>query len=117
MSDETTTAEDTAAARCPVMSHAHTATGSSANQRPRSRARSAAVGYRSSAACAIAVAPIEYVLLRKLQYWLDSGSERHERDIRMMLALSGEQVDHEALGQWLDRLGLRAAFEPFRAGS
>lgn len=52
------------------------------------------------------VAPIEYVVLRKLQYYDMSGSDRHLRDVAMMLRISGDRVDQEALESWLARLDL-----------
>jgi hypothetical protein len=55
------------------------------------------------------VAPIEYVILRKLQYYQISGSDRHLRDVAMMLQLSGESIDGQQLTAWLDRLDLHAA--------
>jgi len=54
----------------------------------------------------ISVAPIEYVIIRKLQYFRDSGSDRHLRDISMMLRLSGDTVDGPALDEWCRRLDL-----------
>jgi len=54
----------------------------------------------------ISVAPIEYVVLRKLQYYRDSGSDRHLRDIAMMLRFSGDTVDRDSLGEWCGRLAL-----------
>jgi hypothetical protein len=60
---------------------------------------------------AISVAPIEYVIVRKLQYFRDSGSDRHLRDISMMLRLSGDTVDRHALEEWCRRLELTALFE------
>lgn len=60
---------------------------------------------------AISVAPIEYVILRKLQYFRDSGSDRHLRDISMMLRLSGDTVDRPALDDWCRRLELTAWLE------
>lgn len=57
------------------------------------------------------VAPIEYVILKKLVYYHDGRSDRHLRDIRAMLRLSGDQVDRMALDAWLDRLQLRGDWE------
>jgi hypothetical protein len=54
----------------------------------------------------ITLAPPEYVILRKLQYHREGGSEKHLRDIRAMLAVSGELVDRPALQDWIQRLGL-----------
>lgn len=52
------------------------------------------------------VAPIEYVILKKLAYFRDGGSDRHLRDIAAMLRISGETVDRSLLELWLDRLRL-----------
>jgi hypothetical protein len=57
---------------------------------------------------AITLAPPEYVILRKLEYFREGGSEKHLRDIRAMLAISGEQLDRPALVDWISRLGLAA---------
>ena len=54
----------------------------------------------------ITLAPPEYVILRKLEYHREGGSEKHLRDIRAMLAVSGELLDRPALQDWLGRLGL-----------
>lgn len=60
---------------------------------------------------AISIAPIEYVILRKLEYFRESGSDRHLRDVAMMLRISGEIVNHEELRSWIARLELRSEFE------
>jgi hypothetical protein len=52
------------------------------------------------------VAPPEYVILRKLQYYRDSGSDRHLRDIAMMLRISREHIDTDEIEGWVSRLGL-----------
>jgi hypothetical protein len=46
----------------------------------------------------ITIAPPEYVILRKLEYFREGGSDKHLRDIRAMLAVSGDQLDRPALG-------------------
>jgi hypothetical protein len=43
------------------------------------------------------LAPPEYVILRKLEYYREGGSEKHIRDITGMLELSREQIDFELL--------------------
>jgi hypothetical protein len=63
------------------------------------------------------VAPIEYVILRKLEYFRKSGSERHLRDIAMILRISGDEIDLEALQPWIERLDLRGALQEARAYS
>ena len=55
---------------------------------------------------AVALAPPEYVILRKLEYFREGGSEKHLRDIRAMLAISGGQLDRPALDDWIARRGL-----------
>jgi len=54
----------------------------------------------------ITLAPPEYVIVRKLEYFREGGSEKHLRDIRAMLAVSGELIDREALTEWIRRQGV-----------
>lgn len=60
---------------------------------------------------AIWIAPPEYVILLKLQYYREGGSEKHKLDIRGMLEVSGELLDREALGVWIERLGLSGEWD------
>ena len=53
------------------------------------------------------VAPPEYVILRKLEYFRESSHEKHLRDIRFMLATTSE-VDQTFLDSQIARLGLQA---------
>lgn len=62
------------------------------------------------ASIAIWLAPVEYVIVRKLEYYAISGSDRHLRDISMMLEVSGEKVDRAQLRGWVERLGLDEAW-------
>jgi hypothetical protein len=55
----------------------------------------------------VMLAPPEYVIVRKLEYHREGGSEKHLRDIRSMLAVSGEQLDRSALDEWIQRRGLQ----------
>jgi hypothetical protein len=59
----------------------------------------------------ISLAPPEYVIVRKLEYYREGGSEKHLRDIRAMLAVSGELLDHAALQGWITRLNLKTEWE------
>jgi hypothetical protein len=67
---------------------------------------------------AIWVAPVEYVILRKLEYFKASGSHRHLRDVAMMLRISLGAIDDEELTRRVIELGLTdefhaaLAFEP-----
>jgi hypothetical protein len=57
------------------------------------------------------VAPIEYVIVRKLQYFALSDSERHLRDVAMMFRISGDAIDREALDCWVAVLDLGPVLE------
>jgi hypothetical protein len=52
------------------------------------------------------VAPIEYVILKKLEYYRLAGSDRHLGDIAAMRRISGETIDAAALASWIERLEL-----------
>lgn len=45
------------------------------------------------------LASIEYVILRKLEYYQEGGSEKHLRDISGILALSSNQIDFKVLDE------------------
>lgn len=59
----------------------------------------------------IKLAPPEYVIVRKLEYYCEGGSEKHLRDIRAMLAVSGELIDQAALQEWIARFKLKPQWE------
>jgi hypothetical protein len=59
----------------------------------------------------VALAPPEYVIVRKLEYYREGGSEKHLRDIRSMLAISGDQFDRTALNDWIQQRGLQAEWQ------
>ena len=52
------------------------------------------------------VAPPEYVIVRKLEYFREGQSQKHIRDIRAMLETSGDRIDKPALAQKIEQLGL-----------
>jgi hypothetical protein len=54
----------------------------------------------------LSIAPPEYVILRKLEYYREGGSEKHLRDITGILEVSGEQLDRAVLDRWVHSLGL-----------
>ena len=56
----------------------------------------------------IVLAPPEYVIVRKLEYFREGHADKHLRDIRAMLAVSAEQLDHAALSKWIQQRGLEA---------
>ena len=59
----------------------------------------------------IVVAPPEYVIIRKLEYYREGSSEKHLRDIRSMLAVSDEQLDRPELYEWIKQRGLAAEWQ------
>ena len=60
---------------------------------------------------ALPLAPPEYVIVRKLEYYREGGSEKHLRDIRSMLAVSGDQIDRKQLADWIQRQRLEAEWK------
>ena len=56
----------------------------------------------------VRLAPPEYVIVRKLEFYREAGSEKHLRDIRSILAVSGDQLDRGVLADWIRRRGLEA---------
>jgi hypothetical protein len=56
------------------------------------------------------LAPPEYVILRKLEYWREGGSEKHLRDVRAMLA-ADLALDRAFLDEELRRRGLEEAWQ------
>jgi hypothetical protein len=59
----------------------------------------------------LALAPPEYVIVRKLEFFREGGSEKHLRDIRSMVAISGDQIDNAKLGEWIRRRNLEAEWQ------
>jgi hypothetical protein len=55
----------------------------------------------------IRLAPPEYVIVRKLEYYRDGGTDKHLRDIRSMLKISGELIDRTALDEWIRLRGVQ----------
>ena len=51
------------------------------------------------------VAPPEYVVLRKMEFFREGGSAKHPADIRAIREVSG--VDEAALMPWIEQLGLQ----------
>jgi hypothetical protein len=52
------------------------------------------------------LAPPEYVILKKLEYYHIGGSDRHLTDIRHMLRLSSPNIDRSLIESWVARLDL-----------
>ena len=47
----------------------------------------------------------EDVILGKLWYYHEGGSEKHLRDIAAMLQVSGDEIDTSYVDQWAQQLG------------
>jgi hypothetical protein len=60
----------------------------------------------------IAVAPPEYVVLRKLEFYREGRSAKHPADIRAIREITG--VDEAALAPWLERMGLAALWQELK---
>lgn len=60
------------------------------------------------------IAPPEYVILRKLEFLREGGSDKHIRDIRFMLAATA--VDRAFLEREVARLGLAAQWKTLASG-
>lgn len=52
------------------------------------------------------LAPLEYVIIRKLEFYREGNSDKHLRDVASMLRQSGEQVDQMFLDRELEQRGL-----------
>ena len=48
----------------------------------------------------------EDVILKKLIYYREGGSEKHLRDIAGVLKVQAERIDRHYIAQWADRLGV-----------
>jgi hypothetical protein len=60
----------------------------------------------------ISVAPPEYVVLRKLEYYREGHSAKHPADIRAIIEVTG--IDETALTPWLERMGLDTIWQEVR---
>lgn len=48
----------------------------------------------------------EDVIVKKLEYYREGGSQKHLRDIGGVLRISGEKIDFSYIQEWAERLGL-----------
>ena len=54
----------------------------------------------------ILIAPPEYVIIRKLQYYKEGGSTKHLRDINRMFEISGDSIDKPVLEEMINKYDL-----------
>lgn len=57
------------------------------------------------------VAPAEYVILRKLEYYRNGKSQKHLRDIASILSISGDKIDFNQLVEKIRKYGLEQEWE------
>lgn len=50
--------------------------------------------------------PPEELVVQKMRYYRESGSERHLRDVAAMLAISPDEIDREEIGRLAARFGV-----------
>ncbi len=59
----------------------------------------------------IPIAPPEYVIIRKLQYYKEGKSIKHLRDIKKMLDISSSMIDQNFLQKMVVKYGLKTEFK------
>lgn len=60
------------------------------------------------------IAPPEYVIVRKLQFYREGRSEKHLRDIAAVLRISAELIDEDRIATWAAGLGLDREWQRVR---
>jgi hypothetical protein len=61
------------------------------------------------------VAPPEYVIIRKLEFYREGGSEKHLLDIRSILTTTGSELNHPLLNRELTQRGLMDLWHRFES--
>lgn len=59
------------------------------------------------------IAPPEFVIVKKLLYFREGGSQKHIHDIRSILDVSGEKLDHDELNSRISAFGLEQVWSQF----
>ncbi len=57
------------------------------------------------------LAPVEYVILRKLQYYREGGSEKHLQDVYGILEISSDEIDLKMLKEKIRKMGLEEEWQ------
>ncbi len=57
------------------------------------------------------LAPPEYVIMRKLEYYREGNTDKHLQDIRAMLAISGDEIDLQLVQELVKEGELRREWE------
>ncbi|HIF21670.1 MAG TPA: hypothetical protein EYQ27_07095 [Gemmatimonadetes bacterium] len=63
---------------------------------------------------AASFSPPEELILKKLLYCRDGGSEKHLRDIKAMLEISGAEIDVDRVERRAEGLGLQELWASIR---
>lgn len=66
---------------------------------------------------AIWIAPPEYVILRKLEFFREGGSSKHLEDIQKMLTALGKQIDRKFLAEKICQMGLGPEWDKIKLTS
>ena len=53
----------------------------------------------------------ENVILMKLKYFHEGGSDKHLRDTASILLIQGRLIDRDYIGKWADQLGVRSEWD------
>ncbi|MFP4164994.1 MAG: hypothetical protein ACLFVE_13520 [Chitinispirillaceae bacterium] len=62
----------------------------------------------------VQTAPPEYVIIRKLQFFREGGSQKHLMDVRKMIAMPDLNLDEEVMMDWIEKLELRNEWNRIR---
>lgn len=65
----------------------------------------------------VCVSSPEDIILSKLQFYKEGGSDKHARDIGGMIKVSGASLDRVYLETWADKLGVRFEWDTVKAKS
>ena len=59
----------------------------------------------------VRLAPVEYVIIRKLEFYNSGGSDKHLRDIRHMLEAQRDAIDFAFLDKEITKRNLEDAYQ------
>lgn len=59
-------------------------------------------------------ASAEDVIIKKMDFFRQGGSEKHLRDITGILMVSGEELDHDYIENWADQMGLETIWRTIK---
>jgi len=59
-------------------------------------------------------ASAEDVILKKMDFFREGGSDKHLRDITGILMVSGDQLDHDYIEGWADQMGLETIWRTIK---